>query len=80
MAMGLPEKLLTAVVSQEDSWFVAQALEAEVASQGESPSVALPQLGMWAIDEWAERHHSQLEQAWEDSRVGRTPAAKAPLE
>lgn len=40
----------------------------------------LPQLGMWAIDEWAETHHSELEQAWEDSRVGRTPAAISPLE
>ena len=32
------------------------------------------------IDEWAETHHSELEQAWEDSRVGRTPASIAPLE
>ena len=40
----------------------------------------LPQLGMWAIDEWAETHRSQLEQAWEDSRAGRAPTAIAPLE
>ena len=37
----MQEKQLTAVVRQEDGWFVAQALEIDVASQGESPNVAL---------------------------------------
>lgn len=44
MAMVLQEKLVTAVVSQEADWFVAQALEVDVASQGESPNVALENL------------------------------------
>ena len=35
---------VTAVVRQEDDWFVAQALEVEVASQGESPHVVLDNL------------------------------------
>ena len=35
---------LTAVVWQEDRWFIAQALEVDVASQGESPRVALDNL------------------------------------
>lgn len=38
------ELQLTAVVWQEDDWFVAQALEVDVASQGESPYVALDNL------------------------------------
>jgi hypothetical protein len=40
----------------------------------------LPQLGMWAIDEWAELHRVELAQAWEDSRQGRAPDAIAPLQ
>ena len=35
---------LTAFVRQEDGWFVAQALEVDVASQGESPHIALDNL------------------------------------
>ena len=34
----------TAVVSQEDEWFVAQCLEVDVASQGESKETALENL------------------------------------
>ena len=40
----MQEIQLTAVVRQEDGWFVAQALEVDVASQGESPDVALDNL------------------------------------
>ena len=40
----MQEMQLTAVVRPEDGWFVAQALEVDVASQGESPSVALDNL------------------------------------
>ena len=36
---------ITAVVCQEYGWFVAQALEVDVASQGESPYAALDNLG-----------------------------------
>ena len=35
----------TAVISQEDEWFVAQCLEVDVASQGESQETALKNLG-----------------------------------
>ena len=41
----MQEMQLTAVVWQEDGWFVAQALEVDVASQGESPDTALKNLG-----------------------------------
>ena len=34
----------TAVISQEDEWFVAQCLEVDVASQGESHDTALENL------------------------------------
>ena len=34
----------TAVISQEDEWFVAQCLEVEIASQGESQEKALKNL------------------------------------
>ena len=34
----------TAVVSQEDEWYVAQCLEVDVASQGESQEMALGNL------------------------------------
>ena len=34
----------TAVVSQEDDWYVAQCLEVDVASQGESQEKALSNL------------------------------------
>ncbi len=34
----------TAVVSQENEWYVAQCLEVDVASQGESEMVALSNL------------------------------------
>ncbi len=34
----------TAVVSQEDKWYVAQCLEVDVASQGESQGKALSNL------------------------------------
>ncbi len=34
----------TAVVSQEDEWYVAQCLEVDVASQGESQVMALTNL------------------------------------
>ncbi len=34
----------TAVVSQEDEWYVAQCLEVDVASQGESEVMALSNL------------------------------------
>jgi len=34
----------TAVVSQEDEWYVAQCLEVDVASQGESEVMALTNL------------------------------------
>ena len=34
----------TAVISQEDEWFVAQCLEVDVASQGESQEKALGNL------------------------------------
>ncbi|MYK99543.1 MAG: type II toxin-antitoxin system HicB family antitoxin, partial [Gemmatimonadetes bacterium] len=40
----MQEKQLTAVVRQEDGWFIAQALEVDVASQGKSPNVALDNL------------------------------------
>jgi len=40
----MQEKQLNAVVRQEDGWFVAQALEVDVASQGESTDVALENL------------------------------------
>jgi len=42
--MPMQEIQLTAVVWQEDGWFIAQALEVDVASQGESPEVALENL------------------------------------
>ena len=35
----------TAVISQEDEWFVAQCLEVDVASRGESQETALKNLG-----------------------------------
>jgi predicted RNase H-like HicB family nuclease len=35
----------TAVVSWEDEWYVAQCLEVDVASQGESQETALRNLG-----------------------------------
>ena len=35
---------LTAVVSQEDEWYVAQCLEVDVASQGDSQEKALSNL------------------------------------
>ena len=35
----------TAVISQEDEWFVAQCLEVEIASQGESQEKTLKNLG-----------------------------------
>ena len=35
---------ITAVVRQEDEWFIAQALEVDVASQGESAHTALDNL------------------------------------
>lgn len=41
----MQEMQFTAVVWQEDEWFVAQALEVDVASQGESPYSALENLG-----------------------------------
>ena len=41
----MQEMLFTAVVWQEEGWFVAQALEVDVASQGESPHAALDNLG-----------------------------------
>ena len=41
----MQEIQVTAVVWQEDGWFVAQALEVDVASQGESPYAALDNLG-----------------------------------
>ena len=34
----------TAVISQEDEWFVAQCLEVDIASQGESQEKALGNL------------------------------------
>ena len=34
----------TAVVSQEDEWYVAQCLEVDIASQGESETLALSNL------------------------------------
>lgn len=34
----------TAVISQEDEWFVSQFLEVDVASQGETPEAALSNL------------------------------------
>ncbi len=34
----------TAVISQEDEWFVAQCLEVDIASQGESQEKALGSL------------------------------------
>jgi predicted RNase H-like HicB family nuclease len=34
----------TAVISQEDEWYVAQCLEVDVASQGESQETALTNL------------------------------------
>ena len=37
-------KPFTAVISQEDEWFVAQCLEVDVASQGESHDTALENL------------------------------------
>ncbi len=40
----------------------------------------LPQLGMWAINEWVEEHQPELQQAWEESRMGRTPTPIEPLE
>ncbi len=40
----------------------------------------LPQLGMWAINDWVEAHQPELQQAWEDSRMGRVPALIEPLE
>ena len=41
----MPEIPITAIVRQEDGWFVAQALEVDVASQGESVRAALDNLG-----------------------------------
>ena len=41
----MPKMQITAVVRQEDGWFVAQALEVDVASQGESLHAALDNLG-----------------------------------
>ena len=40
----MQEIQLNAVVWEEDGWFVAQALEVDVASQGESPHAALSNL------------------------------------
>ena len=40
----------------------------------------LPELGMWAIDEWAQKHAAELATAWEDSRSGQSLATIAPLE
>ena len=40
----MQEIQLTAVVWQEDGWYIAQALEVDVASQGESPNGALENL------------------------------------
>lgn len=40
----MQEQQFTAVVWPEDGWFIAQALEVDVASQGESPDGALDNL------------------------------------
>ena len=40
----MQEQQFTAVVWPEDGWFIAQALEVDVASQGESPDGALHNL------------------------------------
>ena len=42
--MPMQEIQVTAVARREDDWFVAQALEVDVASQGESAHVALENL------------------------------------
>jgi len=34
----------TAVISQEDEWYIAQCLEVDIASQGETESMALNNL------------------------------------
>ena len=36
---------ITAIVWQDDEWFIAQALEVDVASQGESARAVLDNLG-----------------------------------
>ncbi len=41
----MQEMQFTAVVWQEDDWFVAQALEVDIASQGPTPDAALANLG-----------------------------------
>ena len=44
LGIFMQEQQFTAVVRPEDGWFIAQALEVDVASQGESPDGALDNL------------------------------------
>jgi predicted RNase H-like HicB family nuclease len=44
MGDGMVKRLFTASVWQENDWFVAQCLEVDVASQGESKEAALSNL------------------------------------
>lgn len=39
------KRVFTASITQEDNWFVAQCLEVDVASQGETEAEALDNLG-----------------------------------